>query len=70
MGVGIQGRGRYLRGRYTQGGRYIQGVDRPWYWHLVVATETYTVNKQVVRILLEHCFVFTINAYEFDSDIS
>ena len=45
--VGIPG-GRNRWGRYTQGGGYIPNTHYrytdylpPWYWHLVVATETY-----------------------------
>ena len=51
----------------TSGGRYWRPVqtcsleDLPplphWYRHLVVATETDTVGKRAVRILLECCLV-------------
>ena len=34
----------------------LENLPTPWYWHLVVATETHTVGKQAVCILLE-CFL-------------
>ena len=39
------------------------GIPPPWgYWHLVVATKTHAVGKQMVRILLECFFVLQIAA--------
>ena len=34
----------------------------PWYWHLLVATETHTVGKRMVSILLECCLLHTLAA--------
>ena len=71
VAVGIVG-GRYSGGRYLEAlvsqEIDILGLPIPlkiatpplWYWHLVVATKTGTVDKRVVRILLEWFLVHSV----------